>query len=142
MEPEKDQDKTDHAPLARSEEDKLAKASIPMIFGGKTYEVSPLVIRDSRAWRKKLAEVIGGTSQHFGVTVENPELFGQALNVLVVANPDAMIDLVFQYAPELDREVIEAEATEAEFSTAWAQILQVTFPLARSMMETITILSQ
>ncbi|KKM15257.1 hypothetical protein LCGC14_1697960, partial [marine sediment metagenome] len=59
MEPEGTEEvKAPKVPV-RSEEDKLAKATIPMVFGGKTYEVQPLVVRDSREWRKKLAKVIG-----------------------------------------------------------------------------------
>ena len=55
--------------------------------------------------------------------------------------PDAIVDLVFDYARDLKRDEIEACATDAEISVAFTQILEVAFPLARSLAEAVKVLS-
>ena len=104
-----------------------------LILGGKEYEAKPLVIRDSRVWRHKLATMLGMLPQYVNITTDTPDKFEGALNALLQAMPDQVLDLVFLYAKALDRETIEGEATEAEIAKAFEQILEVAFPLARSM---------
>ncbi|MFA5064954.1 MAG: hypothetical protein WC566_05770 [Dehalococcoidia bacterium] len=117
----------------RSEEDKLTQAPLLIILGGKEYEVKPLVIRDSRAWNAKFAKLIGGLPQYTKVTTDSPDQFKVAIEGMVSAVPDAIIDLVFEYARDLNREEIEAVATDAEILVAFTQIMEVAFPLARSL---------
>jgi len=126
----------------RTEEQKIVQAPLMLILGGRQYEVKPLVIRDSRAWRAKLAEMLGRLPQYAGITTDTPDKFQGALDALLVAMPDQVIDLVFAYAKDLNREQIEAEATEAEIGEAFNQIMAVAFPLARSMTGAMAKLSQ
>jgi len=125
----------------RTEEEKVTQAPLLIILGGREYDVKPLVIRDSRAWRAKVAKLIGGLPQYTKTTSDNPDQFKVAIEGMMSAMPDAIVDLVFDYARDLDREMIEAVATDAEISVAFTQILEVAFPLARSLAEAVKVLS-
>ena len=45
--------------MPRTEEEKLCKAAIVVVLGGKEYQIEPLVIRDSRVWRGQVAKALG-----------------------------------------------------------------------------------
>ncbi len=128
--------------MQRTEEQKIAQASLKIVLGGKEYEVKPLVIRDSRVWRAKLAETLGMLPQYANVTTDTPDKFQGALNAMLVAMPDQVVDLVFAYGKELNRDEIEGEATDTEIAKAFEQIVEVAFPLARSMVGAMAKLSQ
>ncbi len=128
--------------MERTEEQKIVQAPLTVVLGGKEYYVKPLVIRDSRAWRGKLAKTLGMLPQYANVTTDTPDKFQGALNALLVAMPDQVVDLVFAYAKDLDRDEIEAVATDTEIAKAFEQIVEVAFPLARSMVGAMAKLSQ
>ena len=119
--------------VERTEEDKLTQAPLTVILGGEAYEIKPLVIRDARPWRAKVSELIGSLSGNLNATSDEPEQFQAGLNALIVQMPDAVIDLFFEYAKDLERQKIEAVATEAEIAKAFSQIMEVAFPLAQSL---------
>lgn len=125
----------------RTEEEKVVKASITVILGGQQYEVAPLVIRDSRGWRAKVATVLRDVPQYLGVTSDTPDAFTNALDMMINKNPDTIIDLFFDYAKDLDRDEIEGKADEAELAVAWGQIVEVAFPLVGSLVKVIGRLS-
>ncbi len=128
--------------MQRTEEQKIAQAPLRIVLSGKEYSVKPLVIIDSRAWRAKLAETLGMLPQYANVTTDTPDKFQDALNAMLVAMPDQIVDLVFAYAKDLNREEIEAVATDTEIAKAFEQIVEVAFPLARSMVGAMAKLSQ
>ena len=119
----------------RTEEQKIFKDEISIILGGREYRVKPLVIRKSRQWRAKVVKIIGDLPKYMSITSDTPEKFGEAINVLLLTVPDKVIDLVLDYSPELraDRNFIENNATDAEMSKAFNQIVEVAFPLATSL---------
>ena len=119
----------------RTEEQKITQAPIVVILGGKEYEIAPLVIRDSREWRKKAIALIAPLPGFSKVTTDDMESFGQALTTLLVTMPDQVIDLFFEYAKDLNREEIENIATDAEMAKAFQEITKVAFPLAQSAPE-------
>jgi hypothetical protein len=125
----------------RTEEEKVTQAPLILILGGIEREVRPLVIRDSRAWRAKVAKLIGGLPQYAKATSDDPDQFKTAIDGMMSAMPDSIVDLVFDYARELDREEIEGIATDTEISIAFTRILEVAFPLARSLAEAVKVLS-
>ncbi len=126
----------------RTEEEKLAQASIVVILGGKEYKIAPLVIRDSREWRKKVVTSLSSLPQYTRVTADDVELFGKAINAMLVVMPDQVIDLFFAYARGLNRQDIENVATDAEMAKAFEQVVEIAFPLASSLVGTMTKLSQ
>lgn len=117
----------------RTEEDKILQSEISIILGGKEYKIKPLVIKESRKWRANFAKVLGELPQYMKITTDTPDQFMNAINAILVTMPDKIVDLIFDYAPELNREEIENNATDAEMAKAFEQIVEVAFPLARSL---------
>jgi len=126
----------------RSEEQIVNQDSLVVKFSGKEYQIRPLVIKESREWRKKIAEMLGQLPQYVTATTNKPDDFKQALNGMLVEMPDKVVDLVFEYGKNLPRDEIEAVATDAEMAKAFESILEVAFPLARSIAGATMKLSQ
>lgn len=121
----------------RSEEQIIAKANIEVILGGEKYGISPLVIRDSREWRKKaiglMAPLPGLVNQT--MDTKKPDAFSDAITTMMVTMPDQVLDLFFEYAKDLDRGKIESTATDTELAAAFQEVVKVAFPLASSVPE-------
>lgn len=128
--------------MNRTEEEKVTRSPIKVVLGGKEYEVAPLVIRDSREWRRKVIKLIAALPQLVNVTMEDSEGFEKALTEMMVVMPDQVIDLFFEYAKELDREEIEGIAIDSEIARAFEEVVQSAFPLAQSLPKAMGILSQ
>ncbi len=126
----------------RTEDEIVTRASIEVILGGKTFKIAPLVIRDSRGWRKKVVSLIAPLPALVKVTMDDEEDFGNVLTTMMVTNPDQVLDLFFEYAKELDREEIESIATDDEMAVAFQEVIKVAFPLAASPMKVMERLSQ
>ncbi len=116
----------------RTEDDIISQAGIEVILGGKRYEIAPLVIRDSRVWRKKAIALISPLPGYTNITTDDMESFASALTMLMVEMPDQCVDLFFEYAQNLDQKKIESKATDAELAKAFEQVLEIAFPLAQS----------
>lgn len=121
----------------RTEEQIVAQAPIVVILGGKEYKIAPLVIRDSREWRKKviglvapLPGLVEGTKKPL---MDNTEDFENILTQMMVVMPDQVLDVFFEYAEDLDREEIESIATDAEMAKAFEEVVKVAFPLVESL---------
>lgn len=125
----------------RSEDDKITQAPIMISFGGKQYELKPLVIKESREWRKQFAEVLKSLPL-FVNAVDTTAHFEQVINGMFLDVPDKVIDLIFAYAKDLPREEIEAVATDDDMAKAFEAIIEVAFPLARSMVAMPGMMSQ
>ncbi|MBT9133190.1 MAG: hypothetical protein DDT33_01726 [Firmicutes bacterium] len=117
----------------RTEEEKILKTNIVVVFGNKEYEIKPLVIKESREWRDKFTKILGSLSQYTSITTETPDRFQEAISAMMMILPEKLIDLVFDYAPELNRKEIEMVATDAEMARAFEQIVEVSFPLVKSL---------
>jgi len=126
----------------RTEEDKVLKAPVTVTLGGKAYEIAPLVIAESRKWRARFIKILQEYPQYAQVTTDTPEKFNSALHNLLVAMPDEVIDLFFDYARNLDRQQIESEATDEEVAAAFEQVVKLAFPLVTSLAGAITKLSR
>ena len=85
----------------RTEEQKVGQAPIVVVLGKKEYEISPLVIRDSREWRKKVITLIAPLPGLTKATTRDMDKFEEALTTVVVTMPDQVIDLFFDYAKDL-----------------------------------------
>ncbi|KKK73748.1 hypothetical protein LCGC14_2890700 [marine sediment metagenome] len=145
--------------MERSEEEKVGQLGIIVKLGGAEYKVAPLVIRDARNWRLKVANVLcdlsvqppetrrwfrfigwlvglkgkkQNTRGFTNATTDDPEAFDKALKYLLVTMQDTVIDLFFEYAKDLNRKEIEAIATEEQIGEAFSRIVEVGFPLAQS----------
>ena len=125
----------------RTEDQVVTQAPILVTFGGKQYEIKPLVIKESREWRKKFADVLGSLPL-FVKPNSTPKQFSEVINGMFLNVPDDIINLIFEYAKDLPRDEIEAVATDVEMAKAFEAILEVAFPLARSMVGATATLSQ
>jgi len=128
--------------MERTEDEIITQAGIKVILGGCEYEVRPLVIRESREWRKKVIKLIAPLPQYAKTSIEDTEAFEQALTTLLVAMPDEVIELFFAYAKDLNRVEIEDSATDAEIQEAFRKVVEIAFPLAESLPEVMKRLSQ
>ena len=127
---------------SRTEEEKVTQASIEVILGGKPYQIKPLVIRESREWRKRLAKEIGAFSEFVGVDTNDPEKFRALVEANLVDRADAVIDLFFAYARDLSRDEIENTATDTEINAAFVEVLKIALPLAGGVTPAMGSLSQ
>lgn len=121
----------------RTEEEKILQAPIIVTFGGKDYEVKPLVIKESRAWRQKVWEIMVELPKTTKVSSAEPDKFEAALKSMLVSMPDQIVDLFFDYARDLPREEIEEIATDIEMAKAWQQVAEVAFPLLPGLVRTM-----
>ena len=119
--------------MPRTEEDKLFRTPIKVTLGSKSYEVRPLVIKDARIWRAKFAAVLGRLPEYTSATTDDPAKFQAGVTGMVVSMPDDMASLFFEYAKELPRGQIEAEATELELAEAIKGVMAIAFPLVGSI---------
>ena len=119
--------------MERSEEEKVLRSSVVVTLGGVEHEIRPLVIAEAREWRKKFARLIGQLPAYANTSTDDAEGYEAAVSALYVQVPDEMSDLFFAYAKDLDREEIEATATEAELADALEAVMGVAFPLVGSL---------
>ena len=119
--------------MARTEEDKILQAPVIVKFNGKEYSVRPLVIKESREWRKQLIKTLELLPKYVSITTSNPEGFSVALNAMLADMPNAVADLFFSYAKDLPREEIESTATDAELAVAFQEVMAFAFPLAQAL---------
>ena len=128
--------------VARLEDQKLTQAPLTVVLGGEEHQIKLLVIKESRLWRKKVVSVWATLPGHLKANSDKPEEFEAALSALLVEMPDVVVDLFFEYAKELNREEIEQVAVDSEIAKGFEQVVEVAFPLARSMVKTMERLSQ
>jgi len=123
--------------MGRTDEQKIFHESITVVFGGREYGVEPLVIKESRAWRQKVLNVLTELPKLTKASSDKPEEFNTAIESLLITMPDTVVDLFFSYARDLPREEIEAIATDSEMATAWQQISEIAFPLLQGLVRTM-----
>lgn len=121
----------------RTEEDKLTQDGFKVILGGKEHDVAPLVIQDSREWRKKVIALIAPLPTLAETSLDTSEGFEQALSSMLLEMPNEVIDLFFEYAKDLNRPEIESVTTDEEMSKAFMEVVAFAFPLAGSPAEVL-----
>ncbi len=129
--------------MERTEEQKILQEAIKVRLGGKEFEVKPLVIKESRAWRVKLVTALKLIPSQINTT-SSPEALSDNIQAMFSTMPDLAADLFFAYAKDLNREEIEAAALDSELAAAFEKVVELAFPLAltRSLTKTITAISR
>ena len=121
----------------RTESDKITHAPVIILLGGKKYELKPLPIKFSSAWRKKLVQVFAGLPSGKKMmeadNVDNPEVFTASLETMFVDMPEKIIGLFVEYARDLKQEELEEIATDAEIAYGFEQAINMAFPLVNSL---------
>ena len=118
--------------MERSEEDKILQAPLKVILGGKEYSIAPLVIKESREWKKKVIKLIAPLPKLAKTALDSPESFEQALTTTLISMPEEVTELFFEYAKKLDRDEIESTTNDYELSKAFQEVIAFAFPLAES----------
>ena len=128
----------------RTEEEIVSQAPIVVILGKKEYNIAPLVIRESREWRKKVIGLLAPLPALVNTTsdTDNPEVFEGVLTQMMVTMPDQVMDLFFSYAKDLNQDEIEGVATDEEMAKAFEEVVKVAFPLVESLPKVMSHLSQ
>jgi len=121
----------------RTEEQKLISDPVLVVFGGKQYPLRPLVIKESRVWRQGVIAVMEKLPELTNVSSDDKDKFSSALTGLLITMPDTVVDLFFSYAKDLDRDEIEAIASDSEMAVAWEKVVQLAFPLLKGLVKTM-----
>ena len=126
----------------RSEAQKVTQAPIKVILGGEEFGIELLHIRDAQEWRIKVSAALSQLPGYANAKMEDPEVFKETMNGMLVVMPNAVINLFFSYAKDLDREWVETHANEVELEEAFGKVVDVGFPLSMSLAGTIQRISQ
>jgi len=106
-------------------------------LGGQTYTLHPLPIRAAKAWRVKFAEPFNALTQALAkagsIKLDSgSDLAGLvgSLSSTLIGSTDIVIEMLFEYAPELaaDRARIEEQGTDPEAMAAFIEVLRVAYP--------------
>ena len=113
--------------MARTEEEKSIMAPLKLQFGATEYSIKPLPVLKSREWRSKVDKDLGPMV----AKIQPVEIGGRfviaGLSTAIATFPEKVCDLVFAYAPDLDKEKILNEATEEQIAIAFAQLWEIAF---------------
>jgi len=123
----------------RDVQDAVSHSALVMKFGDKDYKIEPLRRRDSREWKKKVAEVTAQIVGH--MSPEPPEnATGEQLNswlknsfsgevlFALASHPDSIAELLKAYAPLVITEEVLDDATQEQIHIAYGQIMAVEHP--------------
>jgi len=111
--------------------------SVTVTLGGRSYEIAALPIRESAAWRRRLAgpfaELTAALQGASGIELTRlGDLAGlvQTLSGTILGSVDLLLELLFAYAPALvlDRERIETSAFDEEALVALVEVLKLAYP--------------
>lgn len=106
-------------------------------LGGRNYTVAALPIAPSRVWREKASKEFDVILKAFSVSFnfETSQIGELAILLQAVVNTlkrasDQILDLLFEYAPNLkaEREWIEHNATDEEALAVFQEVLKLAFP--------------
>ncbi len=113
----------------RTEEDKVTRAPLKVILGDEEYEITPLVMRDSKAWRAKAAPFRASAVSLAATNSDDTVAFEAAFQSTMLERLDQAIELFFEYAKALDRDEIMGKANDNELVKAWSKVVEFAFPL-------------
>jgi hypothetical protein len=106
--------------------------SVTVTLAGQQYTVQELPSRRNAEWRAKLDETLAGVSDALGKSMKLSGLQDvvDAVRALLLGGIGTVMDLLCEYAPEVDadRERIEAEVYDSEIVTAFTEVCTLAFP--------------
>ncbi len=124
----------------------MKKVTVEM--GGQEYEITCLPYRQSREWREKFAEpierIVGGlqfTGELLGKGIDSGQALGDTVGALgkvllgdlgktLLGSVDLCAEMLFAYAPNLDRAAIEENAYDEEILKAFVEVLKLAYPFS------------
>jgi len=122
----------------RSEEQKTLISPIVVVLGGEEISIPVLRMRASREWREAFSKSVAELPGSVKLTdAGDTEELGNALKTLLITMPEKCVESFFLYARTLKREAFEETATDEEVAAAFDQIIEVAFPLGKSLLRAI-----
>lgn len=109
--------------MKRSEERVVAQIGKKVVLGGKEYEIKPLPMMKSIAWREKFAPKLSEVMASHASKALTPSDFMVAFS----GSSELACDALFGYAPELPEKAIMEVATEQEIIAAFATVMGFAF---------------
>lgn len=111
-------------------------------LGGETYTIVPLPIKQSHAWRDRLAVPFNQLTLALEGAADIEIKLSSADDIValvrslagtLIGSIDTVLDLLFAYSPVLaeDRERIENEAYDTEAIDAFIEVVKLAYPLGR-----------
>lgn len=113
--------------MERTEEQILSKAPIKVRLGDEEYDIKPLPIMKAREWRSTLVETMRGIVGDMAAE-QCRENVGPALTAALCGFPDKVAELVFAWAPQINKEKIMEEATEEQMARAFSAVMVMAYP--------------
>ena len=109
-----------------------------VILGGQEYDVIPLNMGASKAWRKKFGKVVEPLIEAMSSGIDANTDFGElaqlisALRDTILYAPDLCAEAMFEYSQVLraDRVRIEADSTDAEAMEVFVEVLKMAYPFS------------
>ncbi len=106
--------------------------SVVITLAGQQYTVQELPSRRNAEWRAKFDETLASVSNVLGKSMKLsslPELL-DSVRVLLLGGIGTVLDLLCEYAPDVDadRERIEAEVYDSEIMAAFMEVCTLAFP--------------
>lgn len=126
------------AEINRSDAQILAADAESVMLGGVAYSIAPQPRKRTRVFRQKIAdkmetlgpaiEAIAMAALSEGNGVSSQTLI-ESVNFLIRNGADDLLDLVYEYSPELEaaKEIIEETATDGEVASALIVCFMFTF---------------
>ena len=119
--------------MERTEMQKIIMEPIEVNLGDKTYPIKPLPIKQAIPWLKKVVDLLIGSISLSQIKANDTETMQSAMQKIMIDNPGLIVDLVFDYAKNLNREEIENTASSAQLMKAFEQCLEFEKPFLMGM---------
>jgi len=108
-----------------------------VVLGGKARSFRVKTMTENRAFRRRLGEILGDiigpmfdpALRDTGGVLNQPDVVRKVLPALMADGPEALMDLLWIYAPEL--KAFASESTDEEIIDAALEVLSLSFPLAQ-----------
>lgn len=113
----------------RTTEDKMNGAPVKVTLAGDEYEIYPLPRAAAREWRKKdeAFQRRGLEAASSQATQLDKDAIDKMME-LQYGDPDAIAELLLEYAPNIPRDVVWDKATDAEVFSAYMECRMLANP--------------
>ena len=113
--------------MPRTEEEKLTQSPLKATFGATEYNIKLLPVLKSRDWRAKVEQELGPMVANIHPMQIAGRFVIAGLSTAIATFPEKICELLFAYAPDLDKEKILNEATEEQIDVAFSRLWEIAF---------------
>jgi hypothetical protein len=113
--------------MPRTEEEKLTQSPLKVTFGNTEYAIKLLPVLKARDWRAKVEQELGPMVANIQPMTVAGRFVIAGLSTAIASFPEKVCDLLFAYAPDLDKQKILNEATEEQIDLAFSRLWEIAF---------------